>query len=470
MTVVAAEHDTGAVESAPPIGGSMPRRRFALALSAVVAGGLAFRVGYVLLFTRYENGKLYDSFWYGVTANGLQQGQFFRVPFGTAPTAAHPPLTSLLLGSVNFVVGLHPGTTVQRLTMAVLGTGVVLCVGLLGRAVAGPWVGLVAAGLAALAPNFWMPSGIVMSETPSMLFMALILLAVVRCLRSPTVANAALLGVFCGAEALVRAELILFVPCLLVPAVLAAREVPLSRRFALIGVGLLATAAVLAPWVVRNQVTFQDSTYISTGDGLALLGANCPETYSGGGLGFWSLSCATSATGPGDESVQSSRDQHAAIQYAEHHASRLPLVVLARIGREWDFYQPIQEADVEVNEGRPLPASLAGIGFYYALLPLGIAGIVILRRRGIRQWFLLVPAGVVTVVSALVYGLVRFRAPFEVCLVVLAAPPLVLFGQWISQRTNGARGSTEPGPPPADEDASSSFPTERPPSGQRVVT
>ena len=85
-----------------------------------------------------------------------------------------------------------------------------------------------------------------------------------------------------------RAELILFVPSLLVPAVLAARQVPLGRRFALLGVGLLATAVVLAPWVARNQVAFQDSTYLSTGDGLALLGANCPQTYSGGGLGFWS--------------------------------------------------------------------------------------------------------------------------------------------------------------------------------------
>ena len=156
---------------------------------------------------------------------------------------------------------------------------------------------------------------------------------------------------------------------------------------------------------------------------------------------------------------ESSRDQHAAIQYAEHHASRLPLVALARIGREWDFYQPIQEADFSVNEGRPVPASLAGLGFYYALLPLGIAGVVILRRRGIRQWFLLVPAGVVTVVSALVYGLVRFRAPFEVCLVVLAAPPLVSFGHWLGHRTDRGRGSTGPDPAVADQGAGPSFPT-----------
>jgi hypothetical protein len=130
--------------------------------------------------------------------------------------------------------------------------------------------------------------------------------------------------------------------------------------------------------------------------------------------------------GGSDESVQSANATHQAIQFIEHHKERLPIVMLARVGRIWDFYQPIQMADIDVNEGRPPPASLAGLGFYYALLPLGIAGIVMFRRRRIPQWFLLVPAGVLTLVAVLFYGLVRFRAPFEVCLVVLAAPPIVL--------------------------------------------
>jgi 4-amino-4-deoxy-L-arabinose transferase-like glycosyltransferase len=441
---VSAEPDAAPAHNSSTVGGSMPPRRFGLALTGIVAGGLAFRVGYVLLVTRHENGKFYDSFWYGVTANELKQGQFFRAPFSVAPTAAHPPLTSLLLGSVNFVVGLHAGTTVPRLTMAVLGAAVVLCVGLLGRAVAGPWVGLTAAGLAALAPNFWMPSGIVMSETPAMLFMALILLAVVRLRRSPTFVNAALLGMACAGEALVRAELVLFIPCLVVPAALAVTRLPLRRRFGLLGIGLLATAVVLAPWVGRNLATFEDATYISTGEGIALLGANCPQTYGGTYLGAWTLSCVTSGSSAVDESVQSSRDQHAAVQYAEHHASRLPVVVAARIGRLWDLYQPIQMADGDVNEGRPVPASLAGLGVYYALLPLGVAGIAILRRRRIRQWYLLVPAGVVTVVSALVFGQVRFRAPFEVCLVVLAAPPLVLLASGAGRRIGRLRPAVHP--------------------------
>jgi 4-amino-4-deoxy-L-arabinose transferase-like glycosyltransferase len=422
----------------------MSSRRFAAWLAGVVVFGLAFRVGYVLLVTRHATGKLYDDFWYSVTATELSKGQFFRVPLGTAPTAAHPPLTTLLIGGVGFIFRPLEGLTGQLLTMAAIGAGVVLCVGLLGRSLAGPRVGLVAAALAALAPNFWMPSGILMSETPSMLFMALILLAVIRLLRAPKVLNAVLLGAACGGEALVRAELILFIPALLLPAALLAGQVSWRRRFLLLAIGVLAAAVVLAPWVARNLVTFKDPTYISTGEGLALLGANCPQSYYGPNIGSWSLGCAVTVSDR-DESVQSARATHAATQYAKEHDARLPVVMLARVGRLWDFYEPIQMADWDVNEGRPRTASLLGLGFYYALLPLGVAGVIVLRRRRIAQWFLLVPGGVVTVVAILVFGLVRFRAPFEVCLVVLAAPSLVLLAQRLGGRDAraGPQGVTE---------------------------
>ncbi|HEX3979660.1 MAG TPA: hypothetical protein VHW93_00460, partial [Acidimicrobiales bacterium] len=138
-----------------------------------------------------------------------------------------------------------------------------------------------------------------------------------------------------------------------------------------------------------------------------------------------------------DESVTSDLLQHAAIQYAEHHAGRLPVVMLARVGRLWDFYEPLQMINIDVNEGRPVPAARAGLIVYYALLPFAVAGIVVLRRRRLRQWFLLVPAGVLTVVSALYYGTVRFRAPFEVCLVVLAAPAIVISARWLGRSLGG---------------------------------
>ena len=231
----------------PTVGGDLDRGRFWGLLAAIVAGGFAIRVVYVMLVTRVEDKGLYDSFWYGVTANEFTQGQFFRTPFGTAPTAAHPPMTSTLVGLASFVIGRHRGMTSQRLVMAALGALVVLCVGLLGRAVAGPWIGVTAAGLAAVVPDFWIPSGIIMSETPAMLMTALTLLALVRLLRSPDLWSAALVGAACGAVALTRAELILLLPALLVPAVLAARSTSVRRKLALLGIGVTMACVVMAP-------------------------------------------------------------------------------------------------------------------------------------------------------------------------------------------------------------------------------
>jgi 4-amino-4-deoxy-L-arabinose transferase-like glycosyltransferase len=269
-----------------------------------------------------------------------------------------------------------------------------------------------------------------------MLFMALILLAAIRMMREATLASAALLGVACALEALVRAELILFVPTLLLPAAIAARRVSVRRRLGLAAVGLVAAAAVLAPWVVRNLVTFDKPTYLSSGIGGVLLGANCPQTYGGRDLGTWDIHCLPQGT-IGDESVASSQDAHDALTYAERHAGRVPVVVLARLGRLWDFYQPVQSVEDGANEGRPSPAAAAGLAVYYALLPFALAGIALLRRRGLRHWFLLVPAGVLSVTSALFYGSVRFRSTFEVCLVVLAAPALVAAAQWLGRRGRG---------------------------------
>jgi len=386
-----------------------------------VGAGLVLRVLYVLLVTRHEDTKLYDAAWYEIQALGLSQGHFFPVFFGRGPDAAHPPLTSLALAPVTYLFGLHPGETPQRLMMAFLGALVVLFVGILGRSVFGPRVGMLAAALAAVYPNMWIPNGIVMSETLTMLMVALILLAVYRLLRSPTLPNVALVGLGCGVEMLVRAELVLLVPFLLVPAALVCRSRPWSARLALVAVGVLVAGVTVGPWVGRNLVSFRDTTLLSTGEGPVLAGANCPQTYFGPGLGSWSLSCSLRVPQAADQSVESARQYEVGKRYVEHHLSRLPVVALARVGRVWDLYEPLQMVDVDVNEGRPIPASFAGLLSYYVLLPAAVAGAAVIRRRRIRLWPFLVPAALVTFIAITGYGQVRFRAEFEVSLVVLAA-------------------------------------------------
>ena len=93
------------------------------------------------------------------------------------PAADHPPLTVIVLAGVNWLVEHPPLSSVRgdrfdanvredRYAMAVFGTILVLLIGLLGRRVGravpgvnGDAVGLVAAGIAAVAPNIWVNDG-----------------------------------------------------------------------------------------------------------------------------------------------------------------------------------------------------------------------------------------------------------------------------------------------------------------------
>ena len=119
------------------VGTALTARCYRIWLAGIFGFALAFRIGYVLVFTRFQNQRIYDALWYQLTAQQFRMGEFFRVPKSTPPTAAHPPLTSLLLGFVNLPVPFGKGTTVPRLTEAVLGGLVVLFVGILGRDIAG---------------------------------------------------------------------------------------------------------------------------------------------------------------------------------------------------------------------------------------------------------------------------------------------------------------------------------------------
>jgi len=216
---------------------------------------------------------------------------------------------------------------------------------------------------------------------------------------SPGIGNGVLVGIGCGLEILTRAELVLLLPLLLVPAALGLGGVTWGRRLLLLAVSIVAALLVVSPWVGRNLASFRDPTFLSTGEGPVLLGANCPQTYHGPGLGSWSLPCSIDVPPSEEQSVESASQFDAGLHYLEHHANRLPVVAAARVGRVWDLYEPLQMVDTDVNEGRPIPASLAGLLSYYLLLPFALAGVFVLRRRSVKVWPMLVVALAVTVIA-----------------------------------------------------------------------
>jgi 4-amino-4-deoxy-L-arabinose transferase-like glycosyltransferase len=335
-------------------------------------------------------------------------------------------------GLVDDEMGAH--VREHRYTMAVLGTLLVVLIGLLGRRIAGDTAGLVAAAIAAATPNLWVNDGLVMSETVTGLTVVGALLAALALRARPTWWRAALLGALCGLAALARAELILFLPLLaLVACGVAAHD--WGARFRLAAVAGLATLVVIGPWVGYNLARFAEPVFLSTNDGLALSGSNCDPVYSGKGIGLTSFDAAAGCLDvpppPGDQSEVATVYRERAFDYMRDHASRVPLVALARVGRTWSVFRPFDMIEYNTGEGRETWVTRLGLAVYYPTLVLAIVGSVVLWRRHERWplWVLLVPAVVVTVGSAATYGQTRFRAAAEPSLAVLAAVAVVAAAQ-----------------------------------------
>jgi 4-amino-4-deoxy-L-arabinose transferase-like glycosyltransferase len=407
------------------------RSRFWPVLGLIVVAAAGIRVVYVLTVTRHDT-HFYDAAYYELEASSIAHGDGFTDPFAKirdpdatpGPSAEHAPLTSLVLVPAALVD--DPGTRslLMRFTMVALGLGTVVVLALLGRALGGDVVGLVAAGIAALDPNLWMNDGLVMSETLCVLVVAAILLVTYRVLRGASWRWILALGALCGLLALVRAELAVFTVVLAVPAVwigAAQRGQVPGQRIGRAAACVALAAVVVAPWIGYNLTRFDKPTFVSTNDGLTMIAANCDATYYGSRIGAGDITCADAHRPHGDPSVVNAALRSRAFRYVRDHAERYPLVVAARIGRMWSVFHVGQTVDGDTGEGRPRWASYLGVGVLYVVVALAVVGGVATRRRKVPIWPLVVPIVVVTAVTLVIAGVPRYRAAAEPSLVVLAA-------------------------------------------------
>lgn len=393
---------------------SLPRGRFRARLAAIVAGAVALRLLYVLVLARHVP-MAGDSQFFHAEANLVAGGHGYIEPFLDAaygkqvPTAAHPPLYPTVLAGLSLLGG-H-GVLAQRALGALFGAGVIVLVALIARKLGGERAGLLAAAIAALYPLFVAADGAPMSESLYGLLIAACLFVALKLRERRNVRLAAALGALVALAALTRSEALLLLPLLGVPL--------LGRRAKPALAMLVACVLVLAPWTIRNSSAFGGFTLISHNDSTVLAGANCPATYHGTDLGAWRFDCISPRTTL-REGAQAAIWRREGIAYARHHAGRLPVLVPVRILRTWDLWQPRRQLDFA--EGRAKWAEAAGVISYFVLLPLAIAGALVLWRRSRGgAAILLAPALLVTLSSAIGYGNPRFRHAFEMSIVVLAA-------------------------------------------------
>lgn len=406
----------------------MTARTWRLLVAGSFLIGLAVRIASVLGRPHLAPGG--DPYQYWGQANLLAEGKGYIEPIQYAvhhtrvQTAKLPPLYTVLLALCSLVG--FKSFFAHRIWSAMLSSTGVLAGALLGRKIAGPFVGVLTALGVALYPNIWMSAGIGMSETISPILVMLVLLAAYRMREAPSWRSAAWLGLCAGLAALARDELLVLGALLLAIAAYGRRDEARSwrSRLSLAGSGAAAAALVLVPWVTFNLVRFSHPVFITDRLGVTLSSANCDASWHGPLAGYWSMPCALASVQgvQGDESAENSVATGVGLRYIEHHLGGWPAVEGERLGRTFAFWQVRQQIGLDgLVEGRPRPWVWVGLWSYYGLVALAPFGLIRLRRSGAWTFPLWAVLGDVVLVVLVTYGETRFRATLEPVLVLLGA-------------------------------------------------
>jgi 4-amino-4-deoxy-L-arabinose transferase-like glycosyltransferase len=404
-----------------PQGGRLDRR-VALTVAAIATVGLAVRIWYALAVAG-EAPLVGDGLEIFGIADAVADGRGYItpiVPEGEEPvaTAHKPPLYPLVVALVFTLTG--DSYVVQHVVTAVIGTGTVVIMAMLAGRLAGPRAAIAAAAVGAVYPAFVAADASLRSEPLYAFLIALALLVAYRAWERPSMARLAQLGAVIALAALTRTEALALLALLAVPVVWRGADRGRGGQLALVAA---ACALVLAPWLVRCWVAFDQPVLVSTNSGDLLAGANCDATYSGPLMGGWAFGCALA--GPdegGNEAEVSERLRERGLRYARDHADRLPAVMAARVLRPWGLFRPEEQIRLrEAGEGQRRAMDWIGLLAFWLLAPLAVAGANAMRRRRLPLFVLLAPLALVLLVSFGAYGILRFRAPADVSIVVLAA-------------------------------------------------
>jgi 4-amino-4-deoxy-L-arabinose transferase-like glycosyltransferase len=339
-------------------------------------------------------------------------------------SALHGPLYPVVL---SFSSRLGGTTYVDHKFLSILiGTATVLVTALVAGRLAGRRGAIIAGAVAAVYPNLWLIDSLLFPEGLFALLTTLCVLVAYQWRDRPGWSRAAVLGALIGLAGLTRGEGLLLGLLLAVPWMLGHRGISRAARWRQLLVTGAACLLVLAPWTIRNLTTFDVFVPISTNSNELVMYANCSDTYSGRLLGFWSFDCqqryrAEHGEPSGDEADKALFWRDVGLDYARDHAGEVPEVVAVRVLRQWELFRPWQTIEFSSIENRDKRWSMVGLYMYYALVAASIAGAVVLHRRGVRLLPLIAQVVSVTVTAAYAYGTVRFRAPVEPVLCILAA-------------------------------------------------
>lgn len=247
-------------------------RRRAAVLAAVLLIALGLRAGFAFdpLTPQSPDARGYAQIAETLHRHGSfeQRGDF--IPADVQPASNYSPGLPLFVAAVYATAG-DADLRLARLVLAVIGSLSVLFAFLIGRRLAGPDAGLLAAVPVAIYPALLEYQGMLMTEPLAATLLSGGVLAFMRALSRPGVWAWALPGLLFGALAMVRPEYLVIGAAVPLIALLALRPVR-GRRGAAAAAAVLAVAFLvpIVPWTVRNIVVLDRFVPISTGGGKVL--------------------------------------------------------------------------------------------------------------------------------------------------------------------------------------------------------
>ncbi|MCL4205561.1 MAG: glycosyltransferase family 39 protein [Pirellulaceae bacterium] len=376
-----------------------------------------------------------DSESYWKLAERVAQGESYEL--NPDRRVFRTPGYPLLLAPLFILAGGEPPVFWARVLGAVLGTAAVAAVAALAWQLFDRRAAVLAAWAAALYPEAVAMSTFVLSEAPFVPLMILQLLLATLAWRHETrrgqAAWASAAGLAAGAATLMRPSWLLFTPLALSLAFLDANQRPRAVR---VGAWmLLALAAAMAPWWIRNALVTGRFVPTTLQVGESLYDGWNPQATGASDMRFVdefrrelrrqdaARGIPTTESGLCFEQRLDQRMRDAAWDWAAEHpaeACRLAGVKFLRIWNVWPN-------EPSLGHWRFGLLVLAG---YVPLLVGGLYGAWCFAGRGWPYQLCFLPALYFTVLHMVFVGSIRYRQPPMLALLVLAAG---VAGQWVGR-------------------------------------
>ena len=357
----------------------------------------------------------------------VESGTFGFLP--DVPSAYTQPLYALFLAALYWPF--DRSWLVVGLAQTLVAVATALLVLEIGRRLHSTRVGVIAAVLATLHPYVvWHDVHVNREILDGLLLAALTLLGLLAFERRSPAFGAAT-GAVAGLAVLGNARLALLPLALAVYVAWPVR--PLGRALLAAGVTVVAAAVVVAPWVVRNQVVIGCAAI--TTDTRALWKANNPDTYDVLARGQWiddvpdppgvppwperAADISPAAARAVDECEQMRFYREEVFEFWREHPGEKARLAAQAVRMLWSPTFSVEDDDEArgglAETGRQVVEPLYMVGLY----ALAVVGAFFAPRRFLALAVLLLAYN--TLAAMVFAGTVRYRAPFDFLLALLAA-------------------------------------------------